>query len=119
MFVPAFCLAETRFWPGYIATSLVGRRRWRSDMEMAYDPFPHRVAIWDGGRGKVAEPFTLNGHALAVAGTGRHDLIYRVVPVEASFLKKGRNEIVVLSDTEHHGIEVLLPGPGVVVRVRK
>ncbi len=75
------------------------------------------VAIWDGGKGKTPDPFTLNGHPLPVAGAGRHDLLYRVVPVEPAWLKKGDNEVRVLSDTDHHGIEVLLPGPALVLRV--
>lgn len=76
------------------------------------------VVIWDGGKGSTKEPFTLNGHALPVAGAGRHDVLYRVVPVEAKILKKGPNEIRLLSDTEHHGIEVLLPGPALIVRTK-
>jgi hypothetical protein len=34
-------------------------------------------------------------------------------------LRKGPNRIELLSDTEPHGIEVLLPGPAIVVRSRK
>lgn len=74
------------------------------------------VVVWDGGRGSVAAPFTLNGHPLPVDDAGRHDVLYRVLPIDASLLRKGANEIRVLSDTEHHGIEVLLPGPALVVR---
>ncbi len=77
------------------------------------------VAIWDGGRGKTEEPFTLNGRPLPVAGAGRHDLLYRVLPVDPAALVRGPNEIRLLSDTEHHGIEVLLPGPALVIRAKK
>ncbi len=76
------------------------------------------VVIWDGGKGETKHPFTLNGHPLSVAGRGAHDLLYRIVDVDPAILKKGDNEIVVLSDTEHHGIEVLLPGPTLIVRFR-
>ncbi len=37
------------------------------------------VSIWDGGAGTTKEPFTLNGEPLAVAGKGKHDVLYRVV----------------------------------------
>lgn len=77
------------------------------------------VRIWDGGRGTVESPFTLNGRPLPVAGSGRHDFLYRVVPVDPTWLRKGPNEIRVLSDTDHHGIEVLLPGPAIVLRARR
>jgi hypothetical protein len=76
------------------------------------------VVIWDGGKGKTREPFTLNGRALSVAGAGRHDVLYRVVKIDPKLLRRGANEIRVLSDTTHHGIEVLLPGPALVVRSR-
>ncbi len=74
------------------------------------------VVIWDGGKGDVKEPFTLNGHPLPVAGDGHHDLLYRVIPIQPEILQKGLNTIGLLSDTKHHGIEVLLPGPALVIR---
>jgi hypothetical protein len=76
------------------------------------------VVIWDGGKGETEHPFTLNGHPLNVAGRGAHDVLYRIVDVDPAILKQGVNEIVVLSDTEHHGIEILLPGPALIVRFR-
>ena len=76
------------------------------------------VAVWDGGAGTVQNYFTLNGRPLAVAGSGKHDTIYSRVPLEPSWLVHGENRIELLSDTEHHGIEVLLPGPAIVVRSR-
>jgi hypothetical protein len=76
------------------------------------------VVIWDGGRGRTETPFVLNGHEIAVTGEGRHDVLYRVVGIDPSWLRRGPNLIEVLSDTEHHGIEVLLPGPALVVRSR-
>lgn len=74
------------------------------------------VVIWDGGGGDVQHPVTLNGQPLAVAGSGKHDVLYRVLPISPNLLKRGDNTFKVLSDTEHHGIEVLLPGPALVVR---
>ncbi len=77
------------------------------------------VVIWDGGKGQTAEPFTLNGHPMAVAGDGAHDVQYRVLTIDPKILRKGENEIRLLSGTRHHGIEVLLPGPALVVRTIK
>lgn len=77
------------------------------------------VVIWDGGRGNVENPFKLNGHDIPVAGNGRHDVIYRKIDVLPEILRKGTNEIELLSDTEHHGIEVLLPGPALMIRIRE
>ncbi|MEW6236362.1 MAG: hypothetical protein AB1656_13325 [Candidatus Omnitrophota bacterium] len=77
------------------------------------------VAIWDGGRGETKNPFTLNGHPLEAVGEGKHDVIYRVLPIDPAIVKNGPNRIELLSSTEHHGIEVLLPGPALIVRHRK
>ncbi len=75
------------------------------------------VVLWDGGRGEVEAPFTLNGCPLPVAGDGDHDVLYRQIELDPSILHRGENEIRVLSDTAHHGIEVLRPGPALMVRV--
>ena len=74
------------------------------------------VVVWDGGRGNVKDYFTLNGQQFDVARDARHNTIYSVLSVPPALLRKGLNEIVLLSDTEHHGIEVLEPGPALVLR---
>jgi hypothetical protein len=74
------------------------------------------IVIWDGGRGNIEHPFKINGHPIAIADEGHHDVIYRKLNIKPNFLKKGFNEITLLSDTEHHGIEVLLPGPSLFIK---
>jgi hypothetical protein len=76
------------------------------------------VVVWDGGAGAVEKYFTLNGQPLPVTGSGKHDVIYSRIALDPTWLKHGANRIELLSDTEHHGIEVLLPGPVIVVRTR-
>jgi hypothetical protein len=100
--------------------SRAGQRR-RCRIELDVDP-PHveraelNVVLWDGGRGTVDAYFTLNGVPLAVAGGGHHDVLHRIVPLDPSVLRRGFNHVELLSDTEHHGIEILLPGPALAVR---
>lgn len=77
------------------------------------------MVSWDGGRGDVKDYFTLNGRDLAVAGEGKHDVIYTVTRIEPGLLKQGANRMELLSDTEHHGIEILHPGPALMVRFRR
>lgn len=78
------------------------------------------IIVWDGGEGEVKDHFKFNGKALPlVSGKHAHDVIYRVFEIEPSLIKAGENKIEVLSDTEHHGIEVLLPGPALVIRSQK
>lgn len=73
--------------------------------------------VWDGGEGTVKDCFTLNGHPSAVGtGTADHRPHQTESPVPVDHLKAGENVLRLLSDTEHHGIEVLLPGPALLIR---
>ncbi len=76
------------------------------------------VVTWTGGAGTVKEYFKLNGVPYLVAEGARHELVYSRLPVEPHSLRRGRNRMELLSDTEHHGIEVIHPGPALVVRYR-
>jgi hypothetical protein len=77
------------------------------------------VLIWDGGIGKVKEYFTLNGQPLPVARAGKHDVIYSRLDLDPKILRRGANRIELLSDTEHHGVEVLMPGPALIIRIKR
>jgi len=44
--------------------------------------------------------------------------VFTKCAVSLDHLKAGENEVKLLSDTEHHGIEVLLPGPCLLLRYR-
>ena len=75
------------------------------------------IKIWDGGEGKVKEPFKINGHPYSITSRKAvHDVVFTVAEVNTEHLKPGKNQINLLSDTEHHGIEVLLPGPVLIAR---
>ncbi len=77
------------------------------------------VVTWTGGAGEVTDYFTLNGQHFPVAEGSDHSLVYSRLPVDKSLLQRGSNKIVLRSDTTHHGIEVMLPGPTLAVRHRK
>jgi hypothetical protein len=74
------------------------------------------VVAWTGGAGTIRDYFTLNGQRFPVAEGAAHELIYSRLPVQPGLLRRGANRVELLSDTEHHGIEVLLPGPALMVR---
>ena len=76
------------------------------------------VVTWAGGAGTVKEYFKLNGVHYPVAEGSRHELIYSRLPVDPKTLKRGLNRIELLSDTEHHGIEIIYPGPALMVQYR-
>ena len=76
------------------------------------------VVAWTGGPGNVREYFKLNGRHYPVAEGSRHEVQYSVLPVDPGSLRLGRNRVEVLSDTEHHGIEILRPGPALALRLR-
>jgi hypothetical protein len=78
------------------------------------------VRVWDGGEGTVKEHFKINGHPYSItSGRAIHDLVFTNVEVDIKHLKAGVNTLTLLSDTEHHGIEVLLPGPCLLLRYGK
>jgi len=78
------------------------------------------VRVWDGGEGTVTEHFKINGHPYSItSGKANHDLVFTNVEVNLKHLKLGENTFTLLSDTEHHGIEVLLPGPCLLLRYGK
>ena len=74
------------------------------------------VVVWDGGAGTVKDYFTVNRHAIPVADAGKHDVIYSKRELDPGLLRRGDNRIEIRSDTEHHGIEVLMPGPAIMLR---
>lgn len=76
------------------------------------------VVTWTGGAGNIKEYFKLNGVHYPVAEGERHELIYSRLPVSPRTLKRGLNRIELLSTTDHHGIEVMLPGPALAIRYR-
>lgn len=76
------------------------------------------IVVWDGGDGGKKDHFFLNGHPVAIAGKGNQDVLYRQLAIEPKWLKRGINRIELISDTDHHGLEVLLPGPALMIRSR-
>jgi hypothetical protein len=77
-----------------------------------------QVVTWTGGAGTVKEYFRLNGVHYPIAEGERHELVYSRLPVDPVGLRRGPNRVELLSDTEHHGIEVIYPGPALLVRYR-
>jgi CubicO group peptidase (beta-lactamase class C family) len=74
------------------------------------------VVAWTGGSGGVTDYFTLNGQHFPIAEASSHQVLYSVMDVPVKLLKAGKNQFELHSTTEHHGIEILAPGPALVVR---
>lgn len=75
------------------------------------------IKVWDGGEGEVEHPFKLNGHPYSVvSGRAVHDVLWTRVQVNPKHVTAGKNGFSLYSDTHHHGIEILLPGPCLIVR---
>jgi len=69
---------------------------------------------WDGHH----DPLRINDHAMAIDGKN-HFYDYDLLPFPANVLISGENRFTMHSDTEHHMLEVLWPGPAIVVRMPK
>jgi hypothetical protein len=92
-------------------------------LDIDLDPARIEAAVlhtitWTGGPGSVRDYFKLNGTHYPVAEGDRHELMYTRLVVDPRTLKRGLNRVELLSDTEHHGIEVIYPGPALMVRYR-
>jgi putative heme-binding domain-containing protein len=76
------------------------------------------VVVWDGGVEKIDAPLTWNDQSLGFKSDAKHDTKYLRLPLDPKLLKKGKNTFAVFSDTTHHGIEILLPGPELWVKTK-
>ena len=77
------------------------------------------VVAWTGGAGDVDDYFTLNGRHFPIAQGEEHEVVYSKIAIDPAILRPGENTIVLRSDTTHHGIEILRPGPALTIRYRK
>ncbi|MCL2866543.1 MAG: hypothetical protein FWF47_02150, partial [Clostridia bacterium] len=50
---------------------------------------------------------------------GPHVPVIRAQLLSPSWLKEGRNELILCSATEHHGIEMLRPFPAIKIELRR
>ncbi len=78
----------------------------------------HRT--WNAGDdhaagGHIDKPLSINGHHFKCYGKN-HFYALSTVEIPVSNLIEGINEITYTSDTEHHGIEILWPGPAFIIR---
>lgn len=71
---------------------------------------------WEGDD-RHHEPFQLNGHPHLNQGNNHH-YDYDLIPIPISELRTGNNTFTIHSNTEHHMIEVLWPGPALTVRFK-
>jgi hypothetical protein len=74
------------------------------------------LRTWHGDAGPH-HPFRLNDWSRELEGINHH-YSYNVHPVPVGVLQNGDNVFSVSSDTEHHGVEVLWPGPALMIRYR-
>ncbi len=75
------------------------------------------LRTWEG-EDKAHKSFTLNDWPHANEGLNHH-YDYDVYEVPVEVLKNGGNTFTICSDTKHHALEVLWPGPALTVRYKK
>ena len=72
------------------------------------------LRTWHGYAGHH-EPLDLNGTALPVRGN-EHFFDYDRLRLPQAVIREGENRLTFRSTTEHHQLEVLWPGPAIVIR---
>ncbi len=75
------------------------------------------VRTWHGWDGHH-EPLRLNQYEMPINGKN-HFYDYDLLEFPTEVLQPGRNTFTIASTTEHHMLEVLWPGPAIVVRASK
>ncbi|MEO0532205.1 MAG: hypothetical protein AAF266_16790, partial [Planctomycetota bacterium] len=66
---------------------------------------------WDGHH----HPLRFNDTEMPIHGRD-HFYDFDLLPVSAALVRPGTNELTIRSDTHHHMLEVLWPGPALIVR---
>jgi hypothetical protein len=84
-----------------------------TDLKFAGEAAIH-IRTWNGGHHDV----TLNGWTMHIGGED-HDYAYNVLDFPVAKLRSGLNLFEFVSETHHHGPEILWPGPAVTVRYSK
>ncbi|MEA2064328.1 MAG: Ig-like domain-containing protein [Gemmatimonadota bacterium] len=80
-------------------------------LEMATEAVIH-FRTWNG----INEKFTLNDRWSCLIGGANHRYKYSRQGVPLTELATGDNKVSFYSVTEHHGVEILWPGPAVTIR---
>ncbi|MEA1996512.1 MAG: hypothetical protein U9N45_02695 [Gemmatimonadota bacterium] len=82
-------------------------------LDMATEAVIH-LRTWNG----INEEFTLSGRWSCFIEGANHRYKYSVQKIPLKVLAAGDNEVYFHSVTEHHGVEILWPGPAVSVRYK-
>lgn len=71
-----------------------------------------QVRFWHGGWEGPSPHLTINGRPFNLLEAGApHDLRFYDAPVDSALLRKGENTLTLVSESQHHGVELLYPGP--------
>ena len=74
------------------------------------------LSLWDGGSGDVSPPFSFNGKPLVLLADASHKSRYLTEDVDPTNLQPGENAFTAGAMTDHHGVEILLPGVALTIR---
>ncbi len=72
------------------------------------------IVLWNGGSGK--NTLTINGNPIDLAAESKGEVHLRRIVIDPKILKRAANEIELTSDAEDYGLEILLPGPALMIR---
>lgn len=86
------------------------------DLSNAIEAAVH-LRTWHGDS-RDHSPIRINDHSFPADGKNHH-FDYDLIPIPTACLRTGENDFIIHSATEHHMLEILWPGPALVVKYRK
>ena len=74
------------------------------------------IVVWNSGTGSGKNSFSINGHPIEISDQPQGEALFSRIVIDPKILKRGANQLELISETENQGIEILLPGPALMIR---
>jgi hypothetical protein len=74
------------------------------------------IVVWNDGTESGKNSFTINGHPIEISDQSKGEVLFTRIVIDPKILKRGANQLELSSENEGHGLEILLPGPALMIR---
>ena len=74
------------------------------------------LVSWNDGIETGKNSFTINGHPIEISDQSKGEVLFSRIAIDPKILKRGANQLELSTETEGRGLEILLPGPALMIR---